>query len=61
MQEIKEYKTPDGWVTADVNISVEEWIKLLQNEKVIKLEARKWLLRFYAEEEHTSSCLMLGK
>ena len=61
MQELKQYKTPDGWWTADVDISSEEWVKLLQNEDVIRPEARKWLLRFYAEKDHTSSCLLLGK
>ena len=61
MQELKQYKTPDGWWTADVDISSVEWVKLLQNEDVIRPEARKWLLRFYAEKDHTSSCLLLGK
>ena len=37
------------------------WLELLCNERVIKPEARRWLLRFYAEKEHVSSCLLLGK
>lgn len=61
MQELKQYKTPDGWWTADVDISSEEWITLLRNDAVIRPEARKWLLRFYAEKDHLSSCLLLGK
>ena len=61
MQELKQYKTPDGWWTADVDISSEEWITLLRNDAVIRPEARKWLLRFYAEKDHVSSCLLLGK
>ena len=61
MQELKQYKTPDGWWTADVDISSEEWIALLRNDAVIRPEARKWLLRFYAEKDHVSSCLLLGK
>jgi len=61
MQELKQYKTPDGWWTADIGISSEEWITLLRDETVIRPEARKWLLRFYAEKDHVSSCLLLGK
>ena len=61
MQELKQYKTPDGWWTADVDISSEDWITLLRNDAVIRPEARKWLLRFYAEKDHVSSCLLLGK
>ena len=61
MQELKQYKTPDGWWTADIGISSEEWIILLRDETVIRPEARKWLLRFYAEKDHVSSCLLLGK
>ena len=61
MQELKQYKTPDGWWTADVDISSEEWLTLLRNEDVVRPDARKWLLRFYAEKDHTSSCLLLGK
>ena len=61
MQELKQYKTPDGWWTADVDISSEEWITLLRNDAVLRPEARKWLLRFYAEKDHVSSCLLLGK
>ena len=61
MQELKQYITPDGWWTADVDISSEEWVTLLRNEDVVRPEARKWLLRFYAEKDHVSSCFLLGK
>jgi len=61
MQEIQEYKTPDGWNAADVGISKEEWIELLKNEDVIRPGQRKWLLRFYREADHQSSCFLLGK
>lgn len=61
MQELKQYKTPDGWWTADIGITSEEWGSLLRDETVIRPEARKWLLRFYAEKDHVSSCLLLGK
>lgn len=61
MQELKQYKTPDGWWTSDVDITSEEWVSLLRNDAVIRPEARKWLLRFYAEKDHVSSCLLLGK
>ena len=61
MQELKQYKTPDGWLTADINISSEEWVTLLRDESVIKSDARKWLLQFYAEKDHTSSCYLIGK
>lgn len=61
LQELRIFETPDGWQTADVDISTKEWISLLQNEAVIKPEYRKWLLRFYGEKDHLSSCLLLGK
>ena len=61
LQELKEFKTPDGWWTTDVDITTEDWISLLQDEAVIKPEYRKWLLRFYGEKDHQSSCLLLGK
>ena len=61
MQELKQYKTPDGWWTADIDITSEEWLGLLRDDLVIRPEARKWLLRFYAEKDHVSSCLLLGK
>ena len=61
MQEISEYTTPDGWNTADVGISKKEWIDLLNNEDVLKQEYKTWLLRFYKEPKHQSSCYLLGK
>ena len=61
MQEVQEYKTPDGWNTADVSISKEEWVALLNNEEVIHPGQRKWLLRFYREDNHQSSCYLLSK
>lgn len=61
MQELQEYKTPDGWNTADVGITKEEWIELLNNEAVVRPGQRKWLLRFYREANHQSSCYLLGK
>lgn len=61
MQELKQYKTPDGWWTSDIDITSEEWLELLRDDMVIRPEARKWLLRFYAEKDHVSSCLLLGK
>lgn len=61
MQEIKEYISPDGWNVADVDITKEEWIELFWDESVIKQEYMKWILRFYAEPGHVSSCTLLGK
>lgn len=61
MQEIKEYISPDGWTVADVDISKEEWIELFRDESVIKPEYRKWILRYYGEPGHVSSCTLLGK
>ena len=61
MQEIKEYTTSDGWHTADVNITKDEWLELLNNEDVIRPVQRMWLLRFYGEANHQSSCYLLGK
>lgn len=61
MQEIKEYIQPDGWSNADTGITSQEWLVLLKNEDVVKPVYRKWLLRFYSEKNHQSSCLQLGK
>ena len=61
LQELKEFKTPDGWWTTDVGLTTMEWLSLLRNESIIKPEYKKWLLRFYGEKDHYSSCLLLGK
>ncbi len=61
MVELKEYKTPDGWNTVDTNITSEEWLQMLKAGDVIKEEYRKWILRFYREPGHQSSCAQMAK
>ena len=61
MLEIKEYTSPDGWNTADVGLSKEEWVDLLNNEEIVRPRQREWLLRFYNEQDHQSSFYLLGK
>lgn len=61
MIQLKEYKTPDGWNTVDTGITKEEWLQLLTDENVVKEEFLKWILRFYREPGHQSSCVKLSK
>lgn len=61
MQEIKEYNTPDEWRVSGVYISKEEWIEFLQNNEIIRPCQREWILRFYKERNHQSSCYLLGR
>lgn len=45
----------------DIPISMEEWIEILQNEKLTTGNYKETLLRFYNEPGHKSTCKALGE
>ena len=45
----------------DIPISMEEWIGILQNEKLTTGNYKETLLKFYNEPGHKSTCKDLGE
>lgn len=60
MKEIKEYEK-EGYFTADVNISVEEWQEILSDSNLMTENYQDVLLKFYEEPDHKATCKHLGK
>jgi predicted HNH restriction endonuclease len=44
----------------DIDVSVEEWKMLLQNEKIMSPNRKDALIKFYNEPEHKSTCKALA-
>jgi len=51
----------DGEYKCDIDISIEEWKKILQDKTITTDNYKDVLLKFYAEPEHKSTCESFGK
>lgn len=58
--EIKKIVEQDGEYICDIDISVDEWKGILQDETLMSDNYKDVLLKFHAEPEHKSTCKALG-
>ena len=61
MQKIIEYRTPEGYYDADINITKEEWLGLICNPEIKNNVYLDALTKFLREPGHRSTCKALGK
>lgn len=61
METIKVIESPQGTYSCEIGISVEEWKKLLSDEKITTPKYKKALLDFYNEPNHQATCIELGQ
>ena len=59
--EEKKVIVTDGNYTCDIDISVEEWKNILQDETLMLNNYKEALSKFYNEPEHKSTCKALGE
>lgn len=58
--EIKKVIKQDGEYQCDIDVTVEEWKKILQDKTIMNKNYVDVLLKFYSEPEHKSTCKELG-
>jgi len=51
----------DGAYDCDIDVSVDDWKDILQDETLMKKSYKDVLIKFYNEPEHKSSCKALGE
>ena len=61
MQKIKEYRTPEGFFDADIDISKEEWLSIVSDPDIQENAYIDVLVKFLRETGHRSTCKALGK
>ena len=61
MQKIKEYRTPEGYFDADIDITKEEWVGLISDPEIKDNVYIDVLTKFLREPGHASTCKALGK
>lgn len=61
MQKITEYRTPEGFFDADIDITKEEWLSIISNPDIIDNAYIDVLVKFLREPGHKSTCKALGK
>lgn len=61
MQKIAEYRTPEGFFDADIDITKEEWLALVSDPEIKDNVYIDVLTKFLREPGHASTCKALGK
>ena len=61
MQKIIEYRTPEGFFDADIDITKEEWLDLISDPEIKDYAYIDALTKFLREPGHKSTCKALGK
>lgn len=61
MKEIISKESPKGTYSCDVGVSVEKWLEILKDTTATTENAKKVLLAFYKEPEHSATCKTLAK
>lgn len=51
----------NGIYECDIDISVEEWKKILEDENIVERNYIDMLIKFYSEPEHKSTCKAIGE
>ncbi len=58
--EVKKVIKQDGEYICEIDVSVNEWKKVLQDETLMNDNYKDVLLKFLSEPEHKSTCKALG-
>ncbi len=61
MQKIIEYRTPEGFFDADIDISKEEWLSVVSDPEIKDNVYLDVLIKFLREPGYRSTCKALGK
>ena len=61
MQKITEYRTPEGYFDADIDITKEEWLSIIGDPCIQENVYIDVLVKFLREPGHKSTCKALGK
>ena len=61
MQKITEYRTPEGYFDADIDITKEEWLGIVSDPEIQENAYIDVLVKFLREIGHRSTCKALGK
>ena len=59
--ESKKVILQDGNYICDIDVSVEEWKSILKDETLMDEKYKDWLIKFYNEQGHKSTCKTLGE
>ncbi len=60
MEEFKIVESPKGTYSCELDISVDEWVKILSDSTITKQSYKDALLDFYNEPNHSSTCAALA-
>lgn len=58
--EIKKVTVNSGEYLCDIDISVDEWKTMLQDENLLNDNYKDALIKFYSEHNHKATCKALG-
>ena len=61
MQKIVEYRTPEGFFDADIDVTKEEWLSIVSDPEIQEEAYIDVLVKFLRESGHKSTCKALGK
>ena len=61
MQKIVEYRTPEGFFDADIDVTKEEWLSIVSDPEIQEKAYIDVLVKFLREPGHKSTCKALGK
>lgn len=61
MKKIQEYRTPEGFYVADIDVSKEEWFGIISDPAIKDNAYLDVLTKFLREPGHKSTCKALGK
>ena len=61
MQKITEYRTPEGYFDADIDITKDEWLEVISDPGIKDNSYLDVLTKFLREPGHKSTCKALGK
>lgn len=59
--DIKKVTLTSGEYLCDIDISVDEWKAILQDENLLNDNYKDALIKFYTEPDHKSTCKALGE
>ena len=61
MQKITDYRTPEGFFDADIDITKEEWLGIVSDPDIQENAYIDVLVKFLREPSHRATCKALGK
>lgn len=61
MKKILEYRTPEGFFDADIDVTKEEWLAIISDPEIQEYAYIDVLVKFLREPGHRATCKALGK